>query len=181
VFQSSYFADMSLDTSMALTPPQLVEAHLELEAATVKIRSVRHFEAARVSSFESEFSFVKRNLMALSVWPPIFTASASALDVEAQEMTMKKLITAAALATVLASPALAQSYDPDIGSGNIAPPVYAQAPRSAYDAFASVPDNGLGASARVNHGSVMPDGAAARDPDPNIQFQLNREAEEGEW
>jgi hypothetical protein len=31
VFQSSYFADMSLDTSMTLTPPQLVEAHLELD------------------------------------------------------------------------------------------------------------------------------------------------------
>jgi oxalate decarboxylase len=31
IFKSSYFADVSLDTWMALTPPQLVEAHLKLD------------------------------------------------------------------------------------------------------------------------------------------------------
>jgi oxalate decarboxylase len=31
IFKSSYFADLSLDTWMALTPPQLVEAHLKLD------------------------------------------------------------------------------------------------------------------------------------------------------
>ena len=31
VFKSSYFADVSLDTWMALTPPELVEAHLKLD------------------------------------------------------------------------------------------------------------------------------------------------------
>jgi hypothetical protein len=36
---------------------------------------------------------------------------------------MNKLLAAVALAAIIiASPALAQSYDPDIGSGNIAPP-----------------------------------------------------------
>ena len=30
MFKSSYFADVSLDTWMALTPPELVEAHLKL-------------------------------------------------------------------------------------------------------------------------------------------------------
>ena len=36
---------------------------------------------------------------------------------------MNKLLTAVVLAAIIiASPALAQSYDPDIGSGNIAPP-----------------------------------------------------------
>jgi len=36
---------------------------------------------------------------------------------------MMKLITAVALAAmIMASPAFAQSYDPDLGSGNIAPP-----------------------------------------------------------
>jgi oxalate decarboxylase len=30
VFRSSYFADVSLNQWMALTPPQLVEAHLKL-------------------------------------------------------------------------------------------------------------------------------------------------------
>src|SRR5262245_32400237 len=32
---------------------------------------------------------------------------------------MKILVTAAALAMLVASPALAQSYDPDVGSGNL--------------------------------------------------------------
>jgi hypothetical protein len=35
---------------------------------------------------------------------------------------MMKLVTAVALAAmIMASPAFAQSYDPDVGSGNIAP------------------------------------------------------------
>jgi len=33
---------------------------------------------------------------------------------------MKKSVAAAALATVLAAPASAQSFDPSVGSGNIA-------------------------------------------------------------
>src|SRR5262245_36315430 len=48
---------------------------------------------------------------------------------------MKKFIAALALATVLASPALAQSYDPDLGTGNIArieTPVPSAAPHEAY-------------------------------------------------
>jgi opacity protein-like surface antigen len=92
---------------------------------------------------------------------------------------MKKLIAAAALATVLASPAFAQSYDPDVGSGNIVPSVTAQAPSSAFDAYARAHDNTPGAFARG--GVVREDGAVARDPDPRIQLQLDREAEEGEW
>jgi oxalate decarboxylase len=31
MFKSSYFADLSLDTWMALTPPELVNAHLKLD------------------------------------------------------------------------------------------------------------------------------------------------------
>jgi len=31
MFKSSYFADMSLDQWMALTPPELVNAHLHLD------------------------------------------------------------------------------------------------------------------------------------------------------
>jgi len=31
MFRSSYFADVSLDTWLALTPPELVEAHLKLD------------------------------------------------------------------------------------------------------------------------------------------------------
>lgn len=37
---------------------------------------------------------------------------------------MKTLIAIAALAVSLASPAIAQSWNPDVGSGNIAPPPY---------------------------------------------------------
>jgi hypothetical protein len=94
---------------------------------------------------------------------------------------MKTLIAATALAVVLASPAFAQSYDPDIGTGNIVPPVAAQAPRGAFDAYARVHSHSLGAFAGANGGVVRQDGAVARDPDPRIQLQLNREAEEGEW
>jgi opacity protein-like surface antigen len=42
------------------------------------------------------------------------------------EMKMKKILVVAALATSLASPALAQAWDPDVGSGNIAPPPYGE-------------------------------------------------------
>jgi opacity protein-like surface antigen len=42
------------------------------------------------------------------------------------EMKMKKLFAIVALATSLASPALAQAWDPDVGSGNIAPPPYGE-------------------------------------------------------
>jgi oxalate decarboxylase len=31
MFKSSYYADVSLDTWMALTPPELVDAHLKLD------------------------------------------------------------------------------------------------------------------------------------------------------
>jgi hypothetical protein len=68
---------------------------------------------------------------------------------------MKMLVAVAALATLLASPAFAQSYHPSIGSGNIAPPsddpkvpstvfwgnqsdAYAQAYPGGYGAFAQV-------------------------------------------
>jgi oxalate decarboxylase len=31
IFNSGYYADLSLDTWMALTPPELVDAHLKLD------------------------------------------------------------------------------------------------------------------------------------------------------
>jgi oxalate decarboxylase len=36
MFRSSYFADLSLDTWMALTPPELVEAHLNLDRQVIE-------------------------------------------------------------------------------------------------------------------------------------------------
>ena len=56
------------------------------------------------------------------------------------ENAMKKLLSLAALVSVIALPAFAQSFDPDVGTGNLVPPVanmgaagaYAQAP-AIYD------------------------------------------------
>ena len=95
---------------------------------------------------------------------------------------MKKLIVVGLLATVIASPAFAQSYDPDLGTGNInVPPVYAQtAPAGHFataDAFASA-DTGTREAGRADGGIVEPWGAIARDPDPSIRSELNREAQE---
>jgi hypothetical protein len=58
---------------------------------------------------------------------------------------MNKLVTAVALATLIASPALAQSFDPHLGSGNIVRPTSGaaghlmrqQVPAGIYGAFAS--------------------------------------------
>jgi oxalate decarboxylase len=36
IFKSSYFADVSLNQWMALTPPELVEAHLNLDQQVMK-------------------------------------------------------------------------------------------------------------------------------------------------
>jgi len=58
---------------------------------------------------------------------------------------MKMLVAAVAFATLVASPALAQSYDPHVGSGNIVPQTdaanYLRGPlyRGNYRAFARVP------------------------------------------
>jgi oxalate decarboxylase len=35
MFKSSYYADLSLDTWMALTPPELVQAHLNLDRRVI--------------------------------------------------------------------------------------------------------------------------------------------------
>ena len=45
---------------------------------------------------------------------------------------MNKLFATVALATVIASPAFAQSYDPSVGSGNIVQQAPDQGPLGAY-------------------------------------------------
>ena len=60
---------------------------------------------------------------------------------------MKKLMLTVALASIIAGPALAQSYDPDIGTGNISAQIERPAARSdAQAAYAQVP-----ASKAVRH------------------------------
>jgi hypothetical protein len=97
-----------------------------------------------------------------------------------------KNILLVATALVVASPAFAQSYDPSVGSGNIA---HAQsAPQTVYRG----PE---GAFARVAPGAThrrAPSGAAqvpnyavydeyghyvGADPDPNVRLQLHRDAD----
>ena len=61
---------------------------------------------------------------------------------------MKMLVAAAALATLVASPAFAQSYDPDLGSGNIT--AGTEVPAPAWSRYGG---------ARSAYGRVAPDAA----------------------
>ncbi len=55
------------------------------------------------------------------------------VDVEMEHDDMKKLLTTAAFLTLIATPAFAQTFDPDMGTGNIARPlVMNQGGGSAY-------------------------------------------------
>jgi hypothetical protein len=45
---------------------------------------------------------------------------------------MKNVLTLAAFVTVISLPAFAQSFDPDTGTGNIAPPIAYMGSESAY-------------------------------------------------
>ena len=45
---------------------------------------------------------------------------------------MKKVIALATFATIISLPAFAQSFDPDVGTGNVAPPVAYMGSASAY-------------------------------------------------
>jgi len=90
---------------------------------------------------------------------------------------MKTTIAAVLLATAIASPAFAQSYDPDLGSGNLVQ-------QRAEPTLRMRVDGAHGAYARVgNDASVIrrsfDNSYVGTDPDPNIRFQLNREAEHG--
>jgi hypothetical protein len=99
---------------------------------------------------------------------------------------MKTLFLAAA-ALALATPAFAQSYDPSVGSGNIAhaqasrPGVYMQVAPQGYD---------QGAFAQARPGTRAPRGVQrsftvydeyghviGADPDPNVRLQLRRDAD----
>jgi len=100
-------------------------------------------------------------------------------------MDMKKILLLAA-ALGFASPAFAQSYDPSVGSGNIARAP--SAPPSAYrgpeGAFARVPPGGN--HPRAPYAGVQAPTAPVydeygrylgADPDANIRFELRRDAD----
>jgi len=107
-------------------------------------------------------------------------------------LLLKGMFLVVAFAT---TPAAAQSYDPDIGTGNIVP-YYGQQPgpmpQDARNAYAKVPSGGgrrvrtlspaaLRANASMGNAGRDPDGMVGTDPDPNIRFQLNRESLQGRW
>jgi hypothetical protein len=100
------------------------------------------------------------------------------------ESEMKKMLIIAAILAI-ASPAFAQSYDPEVGSGNLA---------GASSAQPSTYLGGEGAYARVVPGGTRHRAAAVvrsvpnvvydqsghavgTDPDPNIRLQLQREGD----
>ena len=107
---------------------------------------------------------------------------------------MKKLLTTVALITVLATPALAQAWDPDVGSGNIAPPPYgenlngssiyqndgfnarAEAPRAMHRHRSHVSTHAKASK------SVYFDGQkVGADPDRNVRAELRRDNVETEF
>jgi hypothetical protein len=112
--------------------------------------------------------------------------------------SLKTILLVAGLALVTATPSLAQSYDPSIGTGNIVP-YYGQAPQGGVDqdarnAYARIVPRGSrgarnayarsvpGAAAFQSWNFSNEQGNAVRaDPDPNIRFQLHRESLQGRW
>ena len=70
---------------------------------------------------------------------------------------MKKLILAAALAAALGAPAFAQSYNPELGTANIAPVVSSQQATSAYAQARPAIDR----APRMSHQGGIFDGAPA--------------------
>jgi hypothetical protein len=97
-----------------------------------------------------------------------------------------KTILLVATALTVASPAFAQSYDPSVGSGNIARAQSAPQPvyRGAEGAFARVAPGAT--HRRAPHAAVQEPTYpvydeyghyVGADPDPNVRFQLHRDAD----
>jgi hypothetical protein len=94
---------------------------------------------------------------------------------------MKKLILGAALAGLLAAPALAQSYDPDYGTGNTMAMPQAWQGQTTGSAFAPATMDRL----RGIRAQALPSASAdpvyayghyvGTDPDANIRLQLRRD------
>jgi hypothetical protein len=99
------------------------------------------------------------------------------------KMNINRFLAAMALATAISSPALAQSYDPDLGTGNVAPAPTAYADTaSGANAFAQAPRAVVKhTQSEVNRSDVVTDeaGNVEADPDINIRSQLQREDNSG--
>jgi hypothetical protein len=68
---------------------------------------------------------------------------------------MKKLLIVASLLTAIATPALAQSYSPGYGTGNIAPMVTNQGNQDSSNSYAQAPQE-TRASLRASHRAGEP-------------------------
>ena len=90
---------------------------------------------------------------------------------------MKTLIAAAVLATLVAPPAFAQSYDPDIGTGNIvqwnSPTAFPQ--QGGREAFARVAPRGTASPYRA-YGAVTPSGSPVGTGNGASRMNAGREA-----
>ena len=97
-----------------------------------------------------------------------------------------KYILLVATALVVASPAFAQSYDPSVGSGNIAhtqsapQPLY-RGPDGAFARVAPGPSRRRAPNAafQAPNSPVFDEYGhyVGADPDPNVRFQLHRDAD----
>jgi len=80
---------------------------------------------------------------------------------------MKKLLAIAALAASLASPAIAQSWNPDVGSGNIASPPYGL--RENGSSIYQGGDNGYSARAQT-----------PRHDAPHLRMRVKKQQQQGQ-
>jgi hypothetical protein len=92
---------------------------------------------------------------------------------------MKMLIATLALASLLASPALAQSYDPDLGTGNIvswsdSAGSARNAPQSGHEAFARVAPGRAGSATRA-YSAVTPFGSPVQGHNSGAHASAARE------
>jgi hypothetical protein len=93
---------------------------------------------------------------------------------------MKMLVAGAVLATLVASPAFAQSYDPDLGTGNIAPWNYSTTsargvPQGGHAGFARAVPGGA-RSPEAAYGAVTPFGSPVRTQSGENHSSAAREA-----
>jgi hypothetical protein len=109
-------------------------------------------------------------------------------------MIMKTLLSTVALVAVLATPALAQSWDPDVGSGNIAPAPYGETlngssiyQNEGFNARAEAPRamhrhrSHMSARPTASKSVYFDDQKVGADPDVNVRAELQRDNEETEF
>ena len=108
---------------------------------------------------------------------------------------MNRFLAAMAFAIAVGStPALAQSWDPDVGSGNIAPPPYGETETGAsiyqhdgsgFGAYGQAAPRRMAPhhAAKLHRSSVVTDDnqVVGADPDVNVRAELERDNKETEF